>query len=127
MKHTVIITAGGIGRRMGKETPKQFLYLCEKPILIHTMELFYNFNPLFEIIITLPKDWISYWNELIKKHRVNINHIIVTGGEQRYHSIKNALGKATGDTIAIHDGVRPLVSKETLTRIYQAINQFVPL
>ena len=94
MKHTVIITAGGIGRRMGEETPKQFLYLCEKPILIHTMELFYNFNPLFEIIITLPKDWISYWNELIKKHRVNINHIIVTGGEQRYHSIKNAFACA---------------------------------
>jgi len=124
MKHSLIITAGGIGKRMGDKIPKQFLCLNDKPILIHTLELFYAFNPLFEIIITLPSDWISHWENLIKTHQTKIPHKIVNGGTERFHSVKNAIEKSTGKVVWIHDGVRPLVSNKTLNRLLLKINDF---
>ena len=54
---SVIITAGGIGKRMGSDLPKQFLLLGSKPILMHTIELFYRFDENIEILLTLPADW----------------------------------------------------------------------
>ena len=124
MKHSLIITAGGIGKRMEDKTPKQFLNLNDKPILLHTLELFYAFNPLFEIIITLPSDWISHWESLIKTHEVKIPHKVVKGGKERFHSIKNAIKKSTGKVVWIHDGVRPLVSNQTLNKLLLDINNF---
>ena len=59
MKGSVIITAGGIGKRMGTDLPKQFLEIQGKPILLHCLEKFHSFDPTFEIIITLPADWMS--------------------------------------------------------------------
>ena len=122
MKHTIILTAGGTGKRMGGKIPKQFLKINDTPILIHTLKSIYEFDNNFEIIITLPEEWISYWKNLLNEYNIGINHKIVAGGEQRYHSIKNAINQSSGDTIAVHDGVRPLVSHETLNRIYDAAN-----
>ena len=56
MKKSIIITAGGIGKRMGGELPKQFLLLGAKPVLIHTLERFFDFDPTAQLIVTLPKD-----------------------------------------------------------------------
>ena len=123
MKHTVIITAGGTGKRMGSEIPKQFLYINDKPILLHTLEIFNKFNPSFEIILTLPVNWIDYWKKLLTKHDIDINHQIVSGGKERFYSIKNAIDLSNGDTISIHDGVRPLVSFNTLKRVFAAIEK----
>ena len=124
MKHSLIITAGGIGKRMGSKIPKQFMNLNDKPILLHTLELFYAFNPQFEIIITLPSDWISYWESLIKTHQVKIPYKVVKGGAERFHSIKNAIKKSSGKVVWIHDGVRPLVSNQTLKKLVAEINNF---
>ena len=88
MKHTIILTAGGIGKRMGEKIPKQFLKINDTPILIHNLKNIYKFNNNFEIIITLPEEWISYWKDLLKENDIDIIHKIVTGGEERYHSIK---------------------------------------
>ena len=122
MKHTIILTAGGIGKRMGEKIPKQFLKINNTPILIHNLKSIYEFNNNFEIIITLPAEWISYWKDLLNEYNIGINHKIVNGGEERYHSIKNAINQSSGDTIAVHDGVRPLVSHDTLSRIYDAVS-----
>lgn len=112
---SVIITAGGMGKRMGSSLPKQFMLVKEKPILMYTIELFYHFNASFQLILTLPQDWIQHWEELRLQHDFMIPHRIVSGGEQRYHSIKNALDFCSGDYVLVHDGVRPMVSDETLT------------
>ena len=122
MKHTIILTAGGIGKRMGQKIPKQFLKINNTPILIHNLINIYNYNNSFEIIITLPKEWRSYWKDLLIEYKIDIEHKIVNGGEERYHSIKNAINQSSGNTIAVHDGVRPLVSHDTLNRIYDAAN-----
>ncbi|HLW29363.1 MAG TPA: 2-C-methyl-D-erythritol 4-phosphate cytidylyltransferase [Brumimicrobium sp.] len=114
MKLTVIITAGGIGKRMGSNIPKQFLLLNEKPLMMHTVERFYNYSSKFEILISLPHDYIEFWKDLCKQHSFTIDHKVVEGGKERYHSIKNALQFASGDLIFVHDAVRPLVSKQTI-------------
>ena len=111
---SVIITAGGIGKRMGSSIPKQFIEVKGIPILMQTIQRFYEFDANCQIIITLPSDWISFWNELIEKHNFKINHQLVEGGIERYDSIKNALTYCKNDIIAIHDGVRPFVSNETI-------------
>ena len=113
--NTFIITAGGIGKRMGTNLPKQFLLLKGKPVLLHTLERFHEADPTAQLLITLPNDWLDYWNQLLNNHACNIPHEIISGGIERYDSIKNALKKSTGTIIAVHDGVRPLVSVKTIT------------
>ena len=129
MNLSVIITAGGLGKRFSSEVPKQFLLLMGTPVLMHTINSFHNWNPMNEIILTLPTEWTSYWEKLAKKYDFKIPHRIVDGGDERYHSIKNALDKCSGDYVMIHDGVRPLVDRGTLSRCLNALknnNAVVP-
>jgi 2-C-methyl-D-erythritol 4-phosphate cytidylyltransferase len=72
-------------------------------------------------VLTLPEQYIEDWKELCTQYDCHIEHLIVAGGEERYHSIKNALAVCTGDIIAVHDGVRPLVSKATIERLFDAV------
>ena len=116
MKHTIIITAGGIGTRMGSEVPKQFLPVGGLPILMHTIRAFHRFDPALQLIVTLPKDWWGFWDELCETHSFDCPILLVEGGVERYDSIKNALSRAVGDIIAVHDGVRPFVNKVTFER-----------
>ncbi len=111
---TVIITAGGIGKRMEAILPKQFLCVAGKPVLMHTIQRFHDYNPEIQILLTLPKDWLEFWKELQQKHEFKIDHQTVEGGTERYHSIQNALNFANGDIIGVHDGVRPFVSVATI-------------
>lgn len=122
-KFSVIITAGGIGKRMGGDLPKQFLLAAGKPVLVHTLELFHSFDPSAQLLITLPEDWKTYWQELLVEHQCTVPHQLIDGGTERYHSIKNALRFCSGDFIAVHDGVRPLVDRETLSRCFDAVQQ----
>lgn len=118
---SVIITAGGIGKRMKSTIPKQFLPIADKPLLMHTIEKFYHFDPSIQIILTLPEVWRDYWEALVAENEFRIPHRVASGGKERYHSIKNALEYCLGDVIAIHDGVRPLVSVETLKVCFDKI------
>jgi 2-C-methyl-D-erythritol 4-phosphate cytidylyltransferase len=122
MKTTVIITAGGIGKRMGNKLPKQFIELNGKAILLRTLENFYAFNPSAQFIITIPSEWKNYWEEMMIQTHCQIPHRLVEGGKERYDSVKNALSVCTGDIIAIHDAVRPFVSLETLNRCLHALS-----
>ena len=114
-KKTVIIVAGGVGKRFGANIPKQFLLLNGKPILQQTITLFYNFDKRIEIFVVLPNNQISFWTDLCEKHNFNIQHKIVAGGSERFYSVKNGLEKIS-DTglIAIHDSVRPFVSADVI-------------
>ena len=119
MTRQAIIVAGGRGTRMNNEVPKQFLPLCGKPIVMHTLETFYNFDPHIEIILVLPEHLIAYWQNVCVEHQFNIPHHIVAGGQERFYSVKNGLVFAKPNAlIAIHDGVRPFVSHSTLERCF---------
>ncbi|MDF3028020.1 MAG: 2-C-methyl-D-erythritol 4-phosphate cytidylyltransferase [Fluviicola sp.] len=121
---TFIITAGGIGKRMGGSIPKQFLLLNDKPILMHTIERMHSFDPSAELIVTLPEDYLKDWEEMCQKYSFNIHHEIVPGGKERFDSIKNALQKAKGDWIAVHDGVRPFVSRTVLNQLLEDVKKY---
>ncbi|MCD7900037.1 MAG: 2-C-methyl-D-erythritol 4-phosphate cytidylyltransferase [Bacteroides sp.] len=126
MKKYALIVAGGKGLRMGSDLPKQFLPIgTGKVVLMHTLEAFYQCDPLIEIILILPADQQDYWKELCRKYNFHIPHSIVEGGETRFHSVKNGLSKIDeGGLIAVHDGVRPLVAKEVISNCYEKASQY---
>lgn len=119
MTKYAIIVAGGKGTRFGSDIPKQFLPLSSIPVLMHTIKRFAQCEA--QIIVALPETQIQDWNELCKKHSFSINHAIVAGGTTRFGSVKNALDTISpqeDDLIAVHDGVRPLVSAEIINEAY---------
>lgn len=105
---------------MLSETPKQFHEIAGKPILMHTLSCFFSFDPQINIILVLPKPFFDFWNSLIKRYDFTIKHKVVEGGETRFHSVKNGLQHIkSGSLVAVHDGVRPLVSSDTICRVFE--------
>lgn len=121
MKRYVVIVAGGQGVRMGADRPKQFLEIGGKPILRHTIERFLAFDPSFEVIVVLPSAQKEWWRDYCRQSGFLERYSIVSGGITRFHSVQNAL-RFVGDEglVAVHDGVRPLVSRALLERIFAA-------
>lgn len=120
MKKFAIIVAGGSGQRMGSALPKQFLKINNEVILMRSIRTFYNYDSTIKIVLALPKDQIDYWKEISVKNNFNIPHTIVAGGETRFHSVKNALTEIPNEGIvAVHDGVRPLVSHKTIKNVFE--------
>lgn len=111
MKQYAIIVAGGIGHRMDSKIPKQFLLINGTPLLMYTITAFYDFSPSIELVIVLPKEQMNFWVELCNKYQFNIPHKTISGGKARFESVRNGL-ETIGNSgfVAIHDGVRPLVS-----------------
>ena len=119
MKLYALIVAGGTGERMKSEIPKQFLEIAGKPILMHTIEKFRTFDGSIEIITVLPENQLRFWSELQKKYSFTVPHTLVKGGKTRFNSVRNGLGFIyEPGLVAIHDGVRPFVSIETIKRCF---------
>ena len=120
-----IIVAGGKGERMNADIPKQFLEIQGKPILMHTLEVFCSFDASMQLILVLPAVQIDFWKNLCKKHNFTLPHQIVEGGQARFYSVKNGLEIVKSPAlVAIHDGVRPLVSHQTIARCFDAAEKF---
>lgn len=115
----VVITAGGSGSRMGGLIPKQFLELEGKPILRLTMEKFLEALPDIHVITVLPEAGISTWRQYCLKENFTCPQRLVKGGFTRFHSVKNALAYVPdGALVAIHDGVRPLISVKKIRELF---------
>ncbi|MCE1156876.1 MAG: 2-C-methyl-D-erythritol 4-phosphate cytidylyltransferase [Bacteroidales bacterium] len=117
---TVIVVAGGKGERMQTNVPKQFLMLHRQPVLMHTLRRFYDFDRSMKIIVVLPEAEVEYWNRLCYDLEFGIDHRVIHGGPSRFFSVLHGLSAAP-DTglIGVHDGVRPLVSAETIGACYR--------
>lgn len=114
-KEYALIVAGGKGTRIKSKLPKQFLELNGKPILLHTMEAFIRYSENIPIILVLPKDDFPIWKSICKRFAFNRPILLQTGGETRFQSVKKGLDLIIGDgLVAIHDGVRPLVSEDII-------------
>jgi 2-C-methyl-D-erythritol 4-phosphate cytidylyltransferase len=121
MQLYVVIVAGGSGKRMGAEVPKQFLELAGRPVLMHTIERFKTFSESIEIITVLPENQLRHWLELQKKYSFTVPQTIVKGGSSRFLSVRNGLKFVNvPGIVAIHDGVRPFVSIDTIRRCFSA-------
>lgn len=119
LKKFALIVAGGSGNRMGASVPKQFLEIEGKPVLLYTFEAFLRFDPDIEFVLVLPETQLEHWKKLCKKHAFNTPYKLAFGGENRFQSVKNGLAEINDDGIVfIHDGVRPLVTRETIDHCF---------
>lgn len=123
--------AAGSGSRMGAELPKQFLELDGKAILHKTIELFRDAVPGVRVITVLPEAYIDYWKDYCIRRNFTCPQVLVKGGITRFHSVKNALERVPdGALVAVHDGVRPLVTEKFLREIFAAaedVNGLIPV
>ncbi len=117
-----VIFAGGSGRRMHtKSRPKQFLEFNGKPIIIYTLELFDNHPMINSIVVACVEEWIPFLQKMLKKFEISKVRKVVPGGETGQDSIYNGLvaahemSESDDDVVLIHDGVRPLITEQTIT------------
>jgi 2-C-methyl-D-erythritol 4-phosphate cytidylyltransferase len=110
---------------MQSETPKQFLELCGIPLLMHTIRIFTHYDATMPVTVVLPVTQIPFWEQLCEKHGFTLPHRTVAGGKTRFHSVKNGLETLSGNGwIAVHDGVRPLVSLNVIDACFREAEQF---
>ena len=111
--------AAGSGTRMGGSLPKQFLEIGGKAILQQTIEVFLEACPGISVVTVLNADYIQYWRDYCLKHNFTCPQMIVAGGITRFHSVRNALEKIPeGAIVAVHDGVRPLVTASLVKEMF---------
>jgi len=116
MRRHVIIVAGGKGLRMGTATPKQFLSVAGKPILVHTLQRFLDFEKDIQVILVLPEDHFNLWSQISVKYFPHRKIDLVVGGSTRFQSVKNGLDsiESPEGIVAVHDAVRPMVTDEII-------------
>lgn len=120
MKKQAIIVAAGKGSRMGTETPKQFLLLGGKPVVIHSMEAFLNFDPDISLVVVLPPGYSDEWEKIKSSYNIDIEHKTTEGGASRFISVKNGLELIEDEgLVAVHDGARPLITADTIAALYE--------
>jgi len=119
MKKFAVIVAGGSGTRMGTQTPKQFLLLHNKPVLVYTVEAFLQAYDDMEVIVVLPADFLEKGSRLIQSLPQADRVQVVEGGKTRFHSVQQGLKKVQYPSIVfVHDGVRCLVSQQLIKSCY---------
>ncbi|MBS1681374.1 MAG: 2-C-methyl-D-erythritol 4-phosphate cytidylyltransferase [Bacteroidetes bacterium] len=115
MKEYALIVAGGRGTRINSKLPKQFIGLNGKPILLHTVEAFFNYSDKISMVLVLPETEFGIWNSICAEFNFDKEIVLQKGGDTRFQSVKNGLDNIDGDgLVAIHDGVRPLVSADLI-------------
>ncbi|MBK5196582.1 MAG: 2-C-methyl-D-erythritol 4-phosphate cytidylyltransferase, partial [Proteiniphilum sp.] len=103
-KLSLIIVAGGKGARAGGELPKQFQPVGDKPMLMRTIEAFYDYDHRMRIVVVLPEGFTSYWEQLCNRHHFTLPHQVTSGGVTRFHSVKNGLELISEEeTVGVHD------------------------
>ena len=128
-----VVLAGGIGERMGNvEKPKQFLELCGKPVMIHTIEKFAVHPDFDQVLVLTPRSWMNYTRDIIRRHLPDPERIVVLeGGSTRNETIMNAIRyieekqELDEETVIVtHDAVRPFVTHRILTENIRAAVQY---
>lgn len=120
----VVIVAGGSGLRCGGSIPKQFRLLGGRPLLARTIEAFARALPAARIVVVLPAAHIAFWRDLAARFDLP-RHTVVEGGAERFHSVARGLDALPDDVelIAVHDGVRPLVTTGMIRRVAEAAEE----
>jgi 2-C-methyl-D-erythritol 4-phosphate cytidylyltransferase len=120
MTEYALIVAGGKGTRIRSALPKQFLEINGLPVLMHSINAFIRYSPAIKIILVLHEDDMGTWKSLALAHSFDHHLILQTGGETRFQSVKKGLEKIEEEgLVAIHDGVRPLVSADIIAASFR--------
>lgn len=125
-----LIFAGGVGQRMNNGgTPKQFLEVSEKPILVHTLEHFEHHPDIDGICLVCVEEWLEYAKTLLKKFQLKKVRWLIAGGatalESQYKGLKTVSADCLPeDVVLIHDGVRPLINEQLISDCISTVKQF---
>lgn len=116
--------AGGSGSRMHSALPKQFMILDGLPVVARTINTFAEALPGADIVVVLPEEHIAMWKNLAARFDVAV-HRTVAGGSERFYSVKRGLEALSSEVeyVAVHDGVRALVSKQLIIRSMLAVEE----
>ena len=128
MKNYVVLLAGGVGKRMGTDVPKQFLEVAGKPVIVHTVGRFQQNPQIEKIVIVCVKEWTEHLKELVKKHSLNKVAWIVEGGHTAHDSIRNGIfflrDKIDADDfVIIHDAVRPVLPRKAIDEVIRVAHE----
>ena len=124
-KCTAVVLAAGRGKRMGTDVQKQYLEIGEKPVLYYSLDTFEKSNIIDEIVLVVGENQEEYCRqEIVEKYGFQKVKAIVQGGAERYHSVWNGLQQVADGYVFIHDGARPFVTEEILTRAYQDVQKY---
>jgi len=124
-----IIPAAGIGKRMGRQTPKPYLVLAGKPILAHTLEIFEKVKEVDEVTLVVHPDELDYCQEqVLSRYTFKKVLRLVPGGKERqdsvYHALKALQNEDDLEIILVHDGVRPFITTDQIRRVLEAARQY---
>jgi 2-C-methyl-D-erythritol 4-phosphate cytidylyltransferase len=115
-----LIVAGGKGTRINSSLPKQFLDLNGTPVLVHTINAFRRYSEKIKVVLVLPADDMDTWKKTCAGYLTGFPVLILSGGDSRFQSVRRGLEKIEGDgLVAIHDGVRPLVSEDIIAASFR--------
>ena len=128
MKNYVILLAGGVGKRMGAEIPKQFMEVDGKPIIVHTIEKFQRNPQIEKIVVVCVNDWIDHLKELIKRFNLTKVKWITEGGATGHDSIRNGVfflkdKIEPDDFIIVHDAVRPILPQKAIDEVLRVAHE----
>lgn len=114
----IVVVAGGSGNRMGAAMPKQFLDIAGRSVLVRTIERMHAALPDSQIVVVLPEAHVELWQECYEKAKCKVEHSIALGGATRFDSVASGIAALSDDCtlIAVHDGVRPMLSVEMIRR-----------
>lgn len=122
-KKYLVAMAAGHGTRMGSAVPKQFIEFEGKPILQRSIEKFIEACPDIKVVTVLPKEYMEGWRNYCQKYNFYYPQVLVEGGITRFHSVQNALKRIPdGAIVAIHDGVRPLISTKLIATMFDRMS-----
>ena len=122
MKNYGIVLAGGVGKRMKTEIPKQFIEVEGKPIIVYSLENFQRNPQIEKIVVICVKDWIKQLKEIVEKYSLSKVEWIIEGGSTGHDSIRNGVfflrdKTEPDDYIIVHDSVRPVLPQKVLDEV----------
>jgi len=115
-----IIVAAGAGTRMKSGVPKQFMEIRGMPVLMHTIRAFAAADKNIRIVVVVPPLRDAFWREMCRRYGFTVPHTVAEGGRTRFQSVKKGLAMLPDEgLVAVHDGARPLPSRETITGCFR--------
>ena len=128
MKNYVILLAGGVGKRMGADVPKQFIEVNNKPIIVYTIEIFQRNPHIKQIVIVCVRDWIDFVKALVKRYALTKVAWVIEGGDTGHDSIRNGIfflqdKIAADDFVIVHDAVRPIVPQKAMDEVIRVAHE----
>lgn len=128
MKNFVVLLAGGAGKRMGAEIPKQFLEVGGKPIIVYSIENFQRNRQIDKIVVVCIKEWIDHLKDLIVEYSLTKVEWIVEGGDTGHDSIRNGIFFLSDkiekdDFVIIHDAVRPVLPQKAIDEVIRVAHE----